>query len=153
MKIRRKACGAALAAVVAAGALVAGCGGGDDSSTATLSQSEFVAKASAICGPAGKQIEAAAHKYLGTGRPTTGEFERFVNAAVVPDTQQVIDGLNGLTPPASQAATYSALVDELQSVNDQLKANPQLLAQQGDPFAKSNQLAKQSGSMAAPATE
>jgi hypothetical protein len=57
----------------------------------------------------------------------------------------VIDGLEGLTPPSSQAQAYDALIAELQSVNDRLKANPRALAQQGDPFAKSNQLAKQAG--------
>ncbi len=145
MKMGRKTSGAGLASVAVVGALLAGCGGGDESSTTTLSQSEFAARASAICRPVNQQIEAAAHKYLGSGRPTSQDFEQFVNSAVVPDTQQVIDGLKGLTPPASQSATYSALLDELESVNDQLKANPQRLAQQGDPFAKSNQLAKQSG--------
>jgi hypothetical protein len=145
MNIRRGTYGVALASAVVAGALVAGCGGGDDSSTTTLSQSEFVAKATAICRPVNQDIEAAAHKYLGAGRPTPQDFEQFTSTAVVPDTQQIIDGLKGLTPPAAQSGTYSALLGELQSVNDQLKANPQLLAQQGDPFAKSNQLAKQVG--------
>ena len=37
------------------------------------------------------------------------------------------------------------MVAELQSVNDRLKANPQALSQQGDPFAKANQLARQTG--------
>jgi hypothetical protein len=146
MKIGRTHYGVSLAGLLATGALVAGCGGSDDSSTTTaLSQSEFVAKATAVCEPADKQIEAAAHKYLGAGRPTAHDFEKFVTAAVVPDTQQVIDGLEGLTPPSSQAQAYDALIAELQSVNDRLKANPRALAQQGDPFAKSNQLAKQAG--------
>src|SRR6266480_6777187 len=145
MKIGRRTYGAALASVAAAGALIAGCGSGDDSSTTTLSQSEFVAKATAICRPVNQDIEAAAHKYLGAGRPTPQDFDQFAATAVVPDTQQVIDGLKGLTPPDGQSGTYSALLGELQSVNDQLKANPQLLAQHGDPFAKSNQLARQAG--------
>jgi uncharacterized protein (DUF1778 family) len=147
MRIRRRHYAAALGALAVSGALVAGCGSSGDSSTTTAqSQSEFAAQAAAVCKPAGQQIEAAAHKYLGSGgRPSAQDLEQFVTAAVVPDTQKVIDGFRGLTPPSSQAQTYSALIDELQSTNDQLKANPQLLAQQGDPFAKSNQLAKQAG--------
>lgn len=147
MRIRRSHQAASLAALLATGALVVGCGGSDDNSTtATLSQSEFVAKATAICKPANQRIEAAAHKYLGTGGPPTPQaFEQFATAAVIPETQTVIDEFNALTPPADSAQAYDAMVAELQSVNDRLKANPQALSQQGDPFAKANQLARQTG--------
>jgi hypothetical protein len=145
MKIGRRTYGAALASVAAAGALVAGCGGGDDSSTTTLSQSEFVAKATAICKPVNEDIDAAAHRYLGGGRPTSQDFEQFATTAVVPDTQQVIDGFKGLTPPSGEASTYAALIEELQAANDRVKANPQLLAQQGNPYDHVNQLASQAG--------
>ncbi|MGA8927468.1 MAG: hypothetical protein WB462_14750 [Solirubrobacterales bacterium] len=147
MRIRRSHQAASLAALLATGALVAGCGGSDDNSTtATLSQSEFVAKATAICKPANQRIEVAAHKYLGTGGPPTPQaFEQFATAAVIPETQTVIDEFNALTPPADSAQAYDAMVAELQSVNDRLKANPQALSQQGDPFAKANQLARQTG--------
>jgi hypothetical protein len=147
MRIRRSHLAASLAAALAAGALVAGCGGSDDSSTtATVSQTEFVAQATAICKPANQRIEAAAHKYLGSGGPpTTQGFEQFASASVIPETQNVIDALRGLTPPSDSAQAYDALLAELQSVNDRLEADPQALAQQGDPFAKANQLAKQAG--------
>ncbi|MDX6616915.1 MAG: hypothetical protein QOD60_2006 [Solirubrobacterales bacterium] len=135
-----------LAALLTSGALVAGCGGSSDNSTTNpLSQSEFVAKASAICETGGKQIEQAAAKYLGGGRPTPQDFEQFVDKAVVPDTQQQIDQFRQLTPPASETDTYATLVDGLQSVTDKLKANPQLLAQSGDPFAGTKSPAKQLG--------
>ena len=59
------------------------------------SQSEFVAKATAICKPANQRIEAAAHKYLGTGGPPTPQaFEQFATASVIPETQTVIDEFN-----------------------------------------------------------
>ena len=146
MKIGRKTSGAVLASALAVGALVGGCGGGDDSSTTTaLSQAAFVAKATAACKPVDQDIEAAAHKYLGSGRPTSQDFEQFATTAVVPDTQQVIDGFKGLTPPSSQASTYAALINELQAANDQVKANPQLLAQQGNPYEQANELARKSG--------
>lgn len=147
MRIGGNSQAASLAALLAACALMAGCGGSDDhSTTATLSQSEFVAKATAICKPANQRIEAAANKYLGSGGPPTPqEFEQFASASVIPETQNVIDALKGLTPPSDRAQAHDALLAELQSVNDRLKANPQALTQQGDPFAKANQLAKQAG--------
>jgi hypothetical protein len=147
MKIGRNHYGVSLAAVLATGALVAGCGSSDDdSTTAALSQSEFVAKATAICNPANQQIEDAAHKLLGSGgRPTPQAFEQFATTAVIPQTQNVIDGFKQLTPPSDRAQAYDALLSELQSANDQVKGNPQALAQQGNPFEKANQLARQAG--------
>ena len=145
MTIKRGVYATAVTAVIGVGALLAGCGGSDDNSTTTaLSQSEFVAQATAICKPVNQDIEAAAQKYLGGGRPTSEDFEQFATAAVVPDTQKVIDGFKGLTPPSGQASAYAALIDELQAVNDQVKANPQLIAQ-GNPYDHANQLAKQAG--------
>jgi hypothetical protein len=148
MRIRRSAYAASLAALGVAGALVAGCGGNDDdsSTSAALSQSEFVSKATAICQPANKQIEDAANRYLGSGGPPTPqEVEQFADASVIPVTQNIVDGFKALKPPPDTAQTYDALVTELQSVNDRLKADPQTLAQQSDPFAKANQLARQAG--------
>jgi hypothetical protein len=143
---RRRHYGGSLAAILGSGALMIGCGGSSNNSTTNpLSQSAFVAKASAICQTGGKQIEAAAAKYLGGGKPTPQAFEQFVDKAVVPDTQQQIDQFRKLTPPASQAQTYATLVDGLQSVTDKLKANPQLLAQPGDPFAGTKAPAKELG--------
>jgi hypothetical protein len=147
MRIGRRHYGVAVTALLATGALAAGCGGSDDSSTTTaLSQSEFVAKATAICKPANEQIEAAARKDLGSGgRPTPQDFEQFATSAVIPQTQAVIEKFKSLTPPSDQAQAYDALIEELQSVNDQLKTNPVRLMAQGNPFAKSNQLATQAG--------
>lgn len=146
MSIRRGHYGASLATLLVTGALLAGCGGSEGGSTTTaLSQSEFATRAATICKPINSQIEGAAKRYLGAGRPTAQDVDRFVTAAVVPDTQEGIDALNALTPPSSQAQTYAAMLGELQSVNDQLKANPQLLIAHGDPFAKANQLAMRAG--------
>ncbi len=83
------------------GALLAGCGGGGGSSTTSaMGKAEFVAAADAICERADKRIEAAAGKLLGPGEPTGQQFEKFATAAVVPYTQQIIDGIEELTPPS-----------------------------------------------------
>jgi hypothetical protein len=146
MRIGRSHWGVSLVVVLATGGLVAGCGGSSDSSTTTaLSQAEFVAKATAICKPANARIEAAAHNYVsGGGPPTRQQFVRFATASIIPETQKVIDQFKDLTAPADKAQVYDALVAELQSVNDQLKADPSAL-QKGDRFEKANQLARQAG--------
>ncbi|MGA8217140.1 MAG: hypothetical protein WB771_01120 [Solirubrobacterales bacterium] len=126
---------------------MAGCGGSSDSSTTTaaLSKSEFVAKADAICERGDKRIEAAAERYLGPGRPTRAQFVRFANAAVVPQTQQIVDGIRALDPPADVADTVDQMIADAQSVNDRLKADPEELASSEDPFADVNRLAKEAG--------
>ena len=146
MRTKRRHVGSSLAVLLAICALIAGCGGGGGQSTATtLSHAELVAKAAAICGQANSEIEAAAREYLGSGRPTPKDLERFAAEAVVPNTEAVVTRLESLTPPSSIAATYSELVDEMRSTGARLKANPGLLAQSGDPFAKANRLAKRAG--------
>jgi len=145
VKLARTTYGVALISIAATGALIAGCGGSDDSSPTELSRPEFVAKATAICQPVNQQIEAAAKRYLGGARPAPQDFERFAKTAVVPDTQRLIDQFKQLTPPASETSAYAALIDELQNTNDRVKANPQLLAQQGNPYAGAQKLAKRAG--------
>jgi hypothetical protein len=137
--------------VVALGALIvatgaAGCGG-DNKGThkKPLSQSQFVAKATAICVPANKRIDVAAKKYLGGGKPTATDFDQFVHRALVPITRQQVSQFRQLNPPTNEAATYKSLVDKLQSITDRLDANPQLLSKPGDPFAGLKAMAKQIG--------
>ncbi|MEZ5078610.1 MAG: hypothetical protein R2725_14335 [Solirubrobacterales bacterium] len=146
MRAKRRGCGGLLSVLVAAGVLLAACGGGGESSTAAaMSEAEFVAAAEAICERADKRIEAAAGKRLGPGEPSEEELEKFAIAAVVPYTQQIIDGIEGLTPPASLADTVSEMTAEAQSVNDRLKAEPGELAASEDPFAEVSRLARQAG--------
>ena len=146
MRIGRRHCGASLAAVLASGALAAGCGGSDQGSTAAkASDPDFAAKANAICERGDKRMQAAAGKYLGPGEPTRRQFKRFATTAVVPYTQQIIDGIRSLTPPASVSDTVDAMLAEAQSVTDRLTAAPETLAGSDDPFTKVNRLAKQAG--------
>ena len=145
MKIGKSTCVVALGAlIVATGA--AGCGGDDKGADKKpLSQSQFVAKATAICVPANKRIDVAAKKYLGGGKPTATDFDQFVHQALVPITRQQVSQFRRLNPPANEAVTYKSMIDKLQSITDRLNANPQLLSKPGDPFAGPKAAAKQIG--------
>ncbi len=146
MRAKGWSCGGLLAGLAIGGALLAGCGGGGGSSTASaMGEAEFVAAADAICERADKRIEAAAGKLLGPGEPTDRQFEKFATAAVVPYTQQIIDGIEGLTPPSSLVGTVAEMTAEAQSVADRLKAEPAGLAGSEDPFTEVSQLARQAG--------
>ena len=81
----------------------------------------------------------------GPGRPTRRQFAAFATGAVVPYTQQTIDGIARLSPPQTVADSVDAMLAEAQSVNDRLKAQPAALAGTDDPFAKVGRLAKQAG--------
>ena len=148
MRIGRRNYVAALLVTLAGAAAAAGCGSSDDPPTGatSLSPSEYFAKANAICRAADQSIEADAHTSLASnGPPTAQEFQRFATAAVIPETQKLIDGLKGLHPPRAVVETRDALTTELQSVNDRLKTNPASLAGNGDPFAKAKELAHRAG--------
>ena len=80
MKIRRSAYGAALTAMLVTGGLVAGCGGDDKSSTTKpLSQSEFVAKATATYTFAPIDADTIAFQSV----------ERSVDGKALPDTKEL----------------------------------------------------------------
>ena len=138
----------ALLVALAGATAAAGCGSSDDPTTAatSLSPSEYFAKAAAICRSANQSIEADAHTSLASnGPPTAQEFQQFATATVIPETQRLIDSLTALYPPRAVVETRDALIAELQSVNDRLKANPASLAGNGDPFAKASELAHKAG--------
>jgi hypothetical protein len=146
MRLGTRRWGASLSALLMCGALAAGCGSGNEDPTAAKAgDPDFALKADAICARNDKRIEAAAARYLGPGRPTRRQLARFAAAAVVPYTQQTIDGIARLSPPPTVADTVDAMLAEAQSVNDRLKAQPAALAGTDDPFAKVGRLAKQAG--------
>jgi hypothetical protein len=149
----------ALAAVIA-GAVLAGCGGGDDSTTtvgatgtsgeqgAALSKSEFLAQGNAICEKGDKEIDAAGSKiFTQSQAPSQATQEKFVTDTVVPNIQGQIDGLSALSPPSGDEDQVQAILDAAQSALDKVKADPSLITQQAqsDPFAEANRLAQAYG--------
>jgi len=89
-------------AVVIAGVVVAGCGGGDSSSTTALSKSDFLAQGNAICAKGDKEINAAAGKvFTQSQAPSQATQQKFVTDTVVPNIQGQIDAIDALPPPSS----------------------------------------------------
>src|SRR3954451_3451484 len=108
-----------------AGALfVAGCGGGDDSSTSTsvsgatgvsgaaLSQDELVSQGNAICKDGNKALDAASSQAFSGGQPSQAEIEQYVSDTMVPNIQGQIDALAALTPPEDIAEDYQTFLDD-----------------------------------------
>jgi hypothetical protein len=145
-----------------AGLILAGCGGGDDSSTtagasgtsgtqgAALSKSEFLAQGNGICEKGDKEINTEAKKIFTQGQaPSQATQEKFVTDTVIPNIQGQIDAISALSPPSGDEDQVQAIVDAAQSALDKAKSDPSLLTDQGggqsDPFAEANQLASAYG--------
>jgi hypothetical protein len=117
----------ALAASLAAGALVAGCGSSGDSSTTTtastaISKTAFVTQANAICDK-GNQAQGAAESKLGKN-PTQAQVTALVSNTLVPNIQGQIDGIKALGAPAGDEATVAKLISLAQADLNKLKADP-----------------------------
>lgn len=151
----------AIAAGLIAGLVLAGCGGGDSSSTtgasgasgtqgAALSKSEFLAQGNAVCAKGNKEINAEAKKIFTQGQaPSQATQEKFVTDTVIPNIQGQIDAIEALSPPSGDEGQVKAITDAAQSALDKAKADPSLLTDQGggqsDPFAEANKLGKAYG--------
>jgi hypothetical protein len=151
--------------IAAAGALaLAGCGDGDDSSSTTtesstpvgatgagggepLSKDEFLSQANAVCETGTKAIDQAADQVFTGRNPTDAQLQRFADLAV-PAVQAQIDGIKALTPPEGDQDEVEAILDAAQKANDEVDANPSLLAagnEGEDPYAEANERAADYG--------
>jgi hypothetical protein len=129
-------------ALLAAGLLAAGCGGGDDD----LTKAEFVNQADAICKKGNQEIDKAAKQvFTSKQAPSKAQFEKFVNDTLIPNTQSQIDQVRDLNPPSADEDQVNVLLDEAQAGLDKVKQDPTVLEGKVDPLKKANQLAKDYG--------
>lgn len=102
--------------------LVAGCGGGDDSTT-QFTKAEFAKQASAICAKGEREIEAASAKYDEIVKTTVDgtlnpSFQRdaakeFLYSSILPSLQEELEQLEALGAPAGDEADISKMVKTL----------------------------------------
>jgi putative heme degradation protein len=129
-------------ALLAAGLLAAGCGGGDDN----LTKAEFTNQADAICKKGNQEIDKAAKQvFTSKQAPSKAQFEKLVNDTLIPNTQSQIDQIRDLNPPSADEDQVNALLEEAQSALDEVKQDPTVLQSNKDPFKKANQLANDYG--------
>jgi hypothetical protein len=152
------------ALVCAAFALaVAGCGGGDDSSTtsstiagasgasgvsgAALTKDQFVQQADQICKTSNQAVDQAANQLFGGQKPTDQQVTQFTTTTLVPAIQGEIDGITALTPPAGDEDEIQAILDAVSGAVDKITADPSLVlaSNNNGPFAEADQLAQAYG--------
>lgn len=141
------------ALIGAVGALaVAGCGGGEDSSStstsagAPLTEAAFVSQGNDICAAGNKELGQAANESFVDRNPTDAQLQQFADVAV-PNIQGQIDAVRALQPPESMAADVTTFLDDAQDALDQAENDPSVFAAGGsnDPFADVNDEATQLG--------
>jgi|MicForSoiPHH12_O_1018301.scaffolds.fasta_scaffold01282_1 hypothetical protein len=124
----------AVAATLVIGLVIAGCGSGGKSSTASshsstaaaLSKPQFLAQGNAICAQ-GNQSLAAPDKALGN-QPSRAQITTFVSSTFAPDIQSQIEGIRALGAPSGDQVTVSNMLDAAQADLNKIKSNPALLA-------------------------
>jgi hypothetical protein len=150
----------ALALTLAAGLLVAGCGGGDkgDESTLpaqlstssvpqTLTKQEYVARGDQICAAGTFKIGDQARQQFGNVPPTQAQVQQFSVDVVVPTFEDQLDQLRALPAPAGDEQQVTAIYDAVQEGVDALQANPALFATPngGGALVKASRLARAYG--------
>jgi predicted small secreted protein len=113
---------ALIAAVVMAAMLIAGCGGGEDSSASgSISKEEFITKADAICKASSKRMEKELFEFLRDNRsggslrkPTVAQNEKFIDTVLIPTLQQEITELKKLGVPDGDEEKVDAMISALE---------------------------------------
>ncbi len=137
-----------LVCFAATGLIAAGCGDDDDDggsssdstatatteTTASLTKDEWITQADAICQESNDAIEAAAP----SGSATADDVDAFVTDTLVPQVQSQLDDIRALGLPEGAEDGATVILDEAQEATDKLEADPTLLRNGEDPFAKAN---------------
>jgi hypothetical protein len=116
------------------GSLAAGCGSSSDS-TATLTKSQFLAQANAICSKGNRRL-ASAEKALGT-KASLSQFKSYVADEWAPAIQDQIDEIEALSAPSADQDTVSNMLEIAQQDLDKVKSDPTSLTNESfTSFAK-----------------
>ena len=149
-----KALLAAVAALVALAALVAGCGGGDETTdeTVTLTKTEFIKQGDAICEKGNEEIEEGFEDYAQENdlpqnkEPSTEQGIEITETVILPNIQQQADEIRDLGAPEGDEEQVDELLTSLEDAIAEGEDDPEsLFSGETDPFGKVNQLAKDYG--------
>jgi hypothetical protein len=153
--------GAVLLAAMLAALLVAGCGGSDSSTTVTvqtgsLSKTEFVEKADAICKAARTEFLAKyesllqQHKSELFAKDATKEKQEAVIGEVVdsvltPNMEGQIAKISKLGAPQSYAPEVTAFLEAIQTKLEEIQSDHSALGSTQFPFKKAEDAARRAG--------
>ena len=130
--------------------LVAGCGGGDDSSGESISKEEFIAKADAICKQGNERMEAGFAKRLkgvkSLNKLKKGEYEQLISEVMVPSLEKEIEELRALGVPEGDEERVEAMLAALEEGQETAERNPAAVNASSDAvFGIASRLASEYG--------
>lgn len=138
-----------MAVVVAA--IVAGCGGGSDSTTSADPKAAFIASADQICADAGARINERSQALLdehGSDVATGAFVVRIFTEITIPELQKMFDRMAALDPPPGAEEQVDEIIAAGNEALRKARAHPKLLAKpagQGNPFDEVNGLEQDFG--------
>jgi hypothetical protein len=124
-----------IAGVLAAGLIVAGCGGGDSGSSSgsnsstgpTLTRAEFAAKANAICTETKNEVQTAAADLRSRAQNDPSQLstvlEDFI-PTVAPMIRRGIDQISALSPPEDLQPKFDEIKTKVNGLLDDAEADP-----------------------------
>jgi hypothetical protein len=133
--------GLLLMAVLSAGIVAVGCGGGDDN----LTKAQFIDQADAICKKGNQRINAGAKEvFTSKQEPSKAELKTFATETLIPDIQGQVDDVRALNEPSADEDQVNAFLDSAQAELDKGKNDP-LYMTSDKSFSGTNKLGKQYG--------
>jgi hypothetical protein len=142
----------AIAVLVALAALVAGCGGGDettDSATVTLTKTEFIKQGDAICKEANEENETEAEEFAEENdftleKASKDQLEEAVAEVLVPSLNQQVEELDALGAPKGDEDQVEEIIVSLEDATGEIEDDPSLVFEEKT-LEKPNQLAEAYG--------
>jgi hypothetical protein len=129
--------GAFVAAVMVVAIAVAGCGGGDSSTTAgSISKEEFITKADAICKKGTERLQKAIFAALKHPQNLTKVSEaeqiKIVTTAMVPNISREAKELRALGVPEGDEEKVDAMISALEEGVETAEQDPQAVTKSSD---------------------
>lgn len=137
---------AALAALI-----VAGCGGGEDATTASIGKAQFITKADAICAAGSEQTQADLAAYLKQEKLTlnenqTEEESAALIAILVKNVEKEVQSIRALGVPSGDDSQVGAILAALEEGAKEAEKDPQAVVQgEVNVLGKAGELAKEYG--------
>jgi hypothetical protein len=145
---------ALIASLAALALIVAGCGGGGDSTGSTesssLTKAELIKQGDAICEKGEEELEEEANQFakengIDTGKPTEAQQEEVIEEVVAPALRKQAEELRELGTPSGEEAAVEEITGSLEKGTKELEEEPGKLLQGANPVGKASKLAREYG--------
>ena len=136
----------ALLAILIAMLAIAGCGGGDD--TSSLTKAEFTKQANAGCKEHTKEREKLFKEVSATIDPsevTRKDQEMLISDVLLPPYEKDIENIQSLGAPEGDEQQVEDIVKAMEKSVENVEAKPLVALRDTSQFAEANELAKKYG--------